>query len=126
MEAVFSASINVFLKISSFPLSETNFLFIWNSLPLLRDFSLLVETGKSNFWKTTLFLLTGTDNVAIFDTPALALFFRLAGNVFSKSCIPVNGDGFCGKWKPIFFHFWDNPSSWSFFSDYFGLIFQQI
>ena len=65
MEVVFPSSRNVFLNVSPFPPVETNFLFSWNIILLFRDFFLLLlETGKSNFWKATLFLLVVTDFLA--------------------------------------------------------------
>ena len=64
MEAVFPSNRNVFLNKFSIPLMEIEFLSIWNNIFLFRDFFLFVETGRSNFWKITLFLLIETHFLA--------------------------------------------------------------
>ena len=73
---------------------------------LIRYSLLLVETGKSSFWKITWFLLLGTDFLAsgnhlylpFSDNPGTASFIFLSnGNVvLSEFCIPVRRNRFFG------------------------------
>ena len=78
---------------------ETDFLFSPNGILLFRDFILLVESGKSKFWKITLFLLEKPFFFLLFsDNSATANFiFPSSGNVFlNLYCIPVSEKGFSG------------------------------
>ena len=84
---------------------------------LFRYCLLLVETGKSSFWKITWFLLLGTDFLAsgnhlylpFSDTPGTASFiFQSNENVvLSEFCIPVRRNRFFWLvvFPPIFFRY---------------------
>ena len=63
---------------------ETDFLFSPNGILLFRDFILLVESGKSKFWKITLFLLEKPFFFFYFQTilTLLTLFFRQVETYF--------------------------------------------
>ena len=102
---------------------------------LFRDSLLLVETGKSKFWKINWFLLLGTDFLAsgnhlylpFSDTPGTASFiFQSNENVvLSEFCIPVRRNRFFWLvvFPPIFFRY---SSWWKFFLCLVKAFLQQI
>ena len=92
MEVAFPSNRNVFLNELSIPASENRlFCLVETIFFYLEIFVLFVETGRSNFWKITLFLLLETDFLASgnhffffhFETLLLlTLFFRLVETYF--------------------------------------------
>ena len=91
MEAVFSSHRKVFLNEFSIPASGNSICLVETVFFYIEIFFLLVETEKSNFWKTPLFLLVETNFLAngnrfflpFSDTPTTTSFiFLCSGNVF--------------------------------------------